>query len=86
MQAKISTVNFSKKLSELKNLRENCLRINEDSDCYRLCHSESDGLPGLIIDKYGDSFLIKPYSAGYYGEVMEWLVSSLSNYMVKNAT
>ncbi|MEZ7891561.1 MAG: class I SAM-dependent rRNA methyltransferase [Candidatus Wallbacteria bacterium] len=68
---------FLKKLSDLKNLRENFLRINEDSDCYRLCHSESDGLPGLIIDKYGDSFLIKPYSAGYYGEVMEWLVSSL---------
>ncbi len=30
-----------------------------DSDAYRLIHSEADFLPGLIIDRYGDSFVVQ---------------------------
>ncbi len=30
-----------------------------DSDAYRLVHAEADFLPGLIIDRYGDSFVVQ---------------------------
>ncbi len=28
--------------------------LDIDADCYRLVHGEADGLPGLVIDRYGD--------------------------------
>lgn len=31
---------------------------------YRLIHAEADGLPGLIIDRYGDVFAVQTNSAG----------------------
>jgi 23S rRNA (cytosine1962-C5)-methyltransferase len=31
---------------------------------YRLVHAEGDGLPGLVIDRYGDSLVIQPGTAG----------------------
>ena len=31
---------------------------------YRLVHAEADGLPGLIIDRYGDVLVMQPNSAG----------------------
>ncbi len=30
---------------------------------YRLIHAEADGLPGLIIDRFGDCFVLQPNSA-----------------------
>ncbi|HYP12659.1 MAG TPA: class I SAM-dependent rRNA methyltransferase [Bryobacteraceae bacterium] len=34
-------------------------RIVRDTDAYRLVHAEGDLLPGLIVDKYGDSLVIQ---------------------------
>ncbi|MCC6913066.1 MAG: class I SAM-dependent rRNA methyltransferase [Rhodospirillaceae bacterium] len=31
---------------------------------YRLVHAEADGLPGLIIDRFGDVFVLQPNTAG----------------------
>ncbi|CAE8621712.1 unnamed protein product [Polarella glacialis] len=31
---------------------------------YRLVHAEADGLPGLIIDRYGDQLVVQPNAAG----------------------
>ncbi|APV50752.1 23S rRNA methyltransferase [Betaproteobacteria bacterium GR16-43] len=36
----------------------------EGSDACRLVHSESDGLPGLIADRYGDTLVLQLLSAG----------------------
>jgi 23S rRNA (cytosine1962-C5)-methyltransferase len=30
---------------------------------YRLIHAEADGLPGLIVDRYGDALVVQPNSA-----------------------
>lgn len=30
---------------------------------YRLCHAEGDGLPGLVIDRYGDAVVVQPNAA-----------------------
>jgi 23S rRNA (cytosine1962-C5)-methyltransferase len=35
-----------------------------DRPYYRLIHAEADGLPGLIIDRFGDAFVVQPNTAG----------------------
>jgi 23S rRNA (cytosine1962-C5)-methyltransferase len=32
--------------------------------CYRLIHAEADGLPGLIVDRYGDAVAVQANTAG----------------------
>jgi site-specific recombinase XerC len=39
-------------------------RFGIDSDGVRLVHGESDGLPGLIVDRYGDTLVAQFLSAG----------------------
>ena len=36
-----------------------------DADAYRLVHAEADGLPGLVIDRYGEVVVIEPYEAAW---------------------
>jgi len=38
--------------------------VVENSDAYRLAYGESDGLPSLIVDRYGDYFTIQTLSQG----------------------
>jgi 23S rRNA (cytosine1962-C5)-methyltransferase len=35
-----------------------------DTDFYRLVHAEADGLPGLVIDRYGDVAVLQANTAG----------------------
>jgi 23S rRNA (cytosine1962-C5)-methyltransferase len=47
-----------------------------DEPVYRLVHAEADGLPGIIIDRFGDVAVIQPNAA--YAELMlEPLVAAL---------
>ncbi len=39
-------------------------RFDIQSDGFRLVHGESDGLPGLIVDRYGDTLVAQFLSAG----------------------
>ncbi len=39
-------------------------RFDVQSDALRLVHGESDGLPGLIVDRYGDTLVAQFLSAG----------------------
>lgn len=39
-------------------------RIVEDTDSYRLVHAEGDLLPGLIVDRYGDYFVLQTLDQG----------------------
>jgi 23S rRNA (cytosine1962-C5)-methyltransferase len=36
----------------------------EDTDAYRLVHAESDGLPGLVVDRYGDYLVVQFLTLG----------------------
>ncbi len=40
------------------------LPIAGDSNAYRLVHGEGDGLPSLVVDKYGDLLVVQILSAG----------------------
>lgn len=37
----------------------------QDTNGYRLVHGENDGLPGLIIDRYAETFVIKLYTPAW---------------------
>src|SRR5262245_9514325 len=51
-------------LSRLRSATDWRRRIVSDTDAYRLVHAEGDCLPGLIIDRYGDSFTIQTLTRG----------------------
>lgn len=44
-------------------LRVNELFLNERTDCYRIIHAEADGVPGLVVDRYGDCLSAEVFSA-----------------------
>jgi 23S rRNA (cytosine1962-C5)-methyltransferase len=44
-----------RRVQEAVSLRHELLRLPERAQAYRVVHSEGDGLPGLIVDKYGDT-------------------------------
>lgn len=49
-------------LSRAVRLRTDFLRLNEQTDTYRLIHAEGDGLSGLVVDRYGDTLSAEVYS------------------------
>jgi 23S rRNA (cytosine1962-C5)-methyltransferase len=49
------------RLTRARALRE---RLYPGADGYRLAHGESDGLPGLIVDRYGEACAIQTLSLG----------------------
>jgi len=40
------------------------LQVTSYSDAYRLIYAESDGIPGLIVDRYGDVLILQSLTAG----------------------
>lgn len=44
--------------------KRNTLKLPEHTNAYRMVNAEADGLPGLIIDRYADFFVIQILSAG----------------------
>ncbi|MBL8063201.1 MAG: class I SAM-dependent rRNA methyltransferase [Anaerolineales bacterium] len=54
---------FRKKIKAAIELRGK-LKVESDSDAYRLIHSESDGLPGFVVDRYGDVLVLQSSTAG----------------------
>ena len=49
-----------------------------DADAYRLIHSEADGLPGLVVDRYGDHLVLQIGSAAVEGR-LDWVLSALQD-------
>ncbi len=57
---------IERRLREAAAFRES-LRI--DATAYRVCHSEGDGLSGLVVDRYGDVHSIELFSLGFYRQL-----------------
>jgi 23S rRNA (cytosine1962-C5)-methyltransferase len=55
---------FENRLRAAVALRHELLRLPDQTDAYRLVHSEGDGLPGLIVDRYGDWLVVQVLSIG----------------------
>ncbi len=52
--------------------------VYPDGEACRLVFSESDGLPGLVIDKYGDHYVVQSLTAGIE-QRLEQIVAALKN-------
>ncbi len=55
--------------------------INTETTGYRLIYGESDGFPALIIDRYGDSLVLKLYTTAWIPHLKE-LISALQEAVV----
>jgi len=54
---------FRKKIKSAMEARRG-LKVESHSDSYRLLHGESDGIAGLIVDRYGDVLVLQSLTAG----------------------
>jgi 23S rRNA (cytosine1962-C5)-methyltransferase len=54
--------------------------VTRDTDAFRLIHAESDGLPGLIVDRYADTLVLQSLTAGseYWKETIADLLLELT--------
>lgn len=70
---------FKNRLSRAIALREH-LGLGHVTNAYRLVHGESDLLPGVIADRYGDIVVLQLLSAGaeYWRDVISSLISELA--------
>ena len=58
---------WERKLTEAYQLRRRLgLTGTAETNVFRLVHAEGDGLPGLIIDVYGDVAVVQAHSVGMY--------------------
>jgi 23S rRNA (cytosine1962-C5)-methyltransferase len=77
---------FAARLSRALELRERLF----DAPFYRLVHAEADGLPGVVIDRFGDVAVVQP-NAAWAEMLLEPLVAALRavtgvSTVVKNGT
>lgn len=71
---------FGARLDQALALRSPLLD-GDDTDACRLVHGENDGFPGLVVDEYADTLVVKLYSAAWWPHlrmVLEALVERRS--------
>jgi len=89
----IDTAFWYEKIASAYKLRVDLqLAENDNNNTYRLIHGEGDGLPGLIVDVYGDSAVVQAHSIGMHyardivaDTIME-VVKGLKNVYYKSET
>jgi 23S rRNA (cytosine1962-C5)-methyltransferase len=52
---------FAERLQAAEALRR---RVRPGAKAYRLCHGEGDGVPGLVVDRYEDIYVVASHTAG----------------------
>jgi 23S rRNA (cytosine1962-C5)-methyltransferase len=84
--AKIDVAWFTARLARAQEMRARLY----DAPFYRLVHAEADGLPGVVIDRFGDTAVIQPNAAWaetHLAELVEALVAVTGvQTIVKNGT
>ncbi|MFM8357577.1 MAG: class I SAM-dependent methyltransferase, partial [Verrucomicrobiota bacterium] len=62
---------WRRRLEAAVDRRRDCL--GPDTDGYRIVNGESDGWPGLVLDRYADTLVLKLYSPVWLGAVTDRL-------------
>ena len=57
---------WSERLAQAVALRRETLHLDEVTQAYRVIHAEADGLPGLVVDRFGDVLVAECFSLGMY--------------------
>lgn len=64
---------FDDLLAQAVTLRRDTLKLDAVTDAYRVVHAESDGFPGLVIDRFGDTLSAEAFSVGMFQRAEELL-------------
>lgn len=67
-------------LQRAVDLRCDTLGLDSQADAYRVLHAEADGVPGLMVDRYGDTLSAEAFSLPMYqrvGDVLQRLAQKL---------
>jgi len=75
--APIDSTWFQEKIKIAIALREPLKKKNTNG--YRLVHGENDGLPGLVIDRYAETLVIKLYTSAWVPHLQE-ICSALNSF------
>ncbi len=51
------------------------LKLDEQTDAYRVVNSDGDGLSGLVVDRFGEVLSVEVHSLGVYQRLPVWLKS-----------
>jgi 23S rRNA (cytosine1962-C5)-methyltransferase len=62
-EASVDTLFIGRRLARALSLRERLIGV----PYYRLIHAEADGLPGVIVDRFGDAIVVQVNTAGMDG-------------------
>lgn len=54
-------------------MRTNLLRLPETTDAFRAVHSDADGIPGLMVDKFADVLSVEVSNAAVWQRIESWL-------------
>lgn len=57
---------WNQKIEDAVSLRRDVLKLDAFTDAYRVIHGESDGFPGLVVDRYGDCLSAEVFSLGMH--------------------
>ena len=71
-EAQIDQAWFEAKFARALAMRERVF----DAPFYRLIHAEADGLPGVVVDRFGDTAVVQP-NAAWADTLLEPLVAAL---------
>jgi 23S rRNA (cytosine1962-C5)-methyltransferase len=69
---------FRRKLEDALTYRSS-LKI--DGDAYRLMHAEADGVPGLVVDRYGE-YLVLQVGVAAVERRVGWVISTLEDLLL----
>jgi 23S rRNA (cytosine1962-C5)-methyltransferase len=65
---------WQSRLEQAVELRRRTLKLDEVCDAYRVLHSEADGLPGIVVDRFQDVLSAEVYSLGMHQRAQAILV------------
>jgi len=57
---------FAERLAAAVRLRRDVLGLDKTTDAYRVVFDNGDGLPGLVVDRYGDIVVLEFYSLAMF--------------------
>ncbi|HEU5119260.1 MAG TPA: class I SAM-dependent rRNA methyltransferase, partial [Isosphaeraceae bacterium] len=60
---------WKERLDSAVDVRRNLLKLDDQTDAYRLIHAEADGLSGLVVDRYADVLSAECFSLGMYQRI-----------------
>jgi 23S rRNA (cytosine1962-C5)-methyltransferase len=64
--ARIDADFIAARIARAVTLRRKVLKLDADSDAWRVVNSEGDGLSGLVVDRYGDTLVTEYFAAGMW--------------------